>query len=66
MHDELGSTSRIIYDNRGNAYRSKGDYAKAVADYDAAIKADPKSAFSYQNRGATTADTVAFRGRFSQ
>ncbi|MGY3357550.1 tetratricopeptide (TPR) repeat protein [Bradyrhizobium sp. GM0.4] len=30
---------------------AKGDYAKAIADYDMSIKANPKSAFSYQNRG---------------
>ena len=43
----------IVYHNRGNAYRGKGDYAKAIADYDAAIKFDPKGAFSWQNRGAS-------------
>ena len=43
----------IVYHNRGNAWRGKGDYAKAIADYDAAIKFDPKGAFSWQNRGAS-------------
>jgi tetratricopeptide (TPR) repeat protein len=48
-----GPQAGMIYHNRGNAYRSRGDYAKAIADYDAAIKFDPKEAFSYQNRGAS-------------
>jgi tetratricopeptide (TPR) repeat protein len=48
----MGPPSGIIYHNRGNAYRGKGEYAKAIADYDASIKSDPKSAFSWQNRGA--------------
>src|SRR6185295_9716197 len=36
---------------RGNAWRSKGEYAKAIADYDQSIKLGPPSAFSWQNRG---------------
>src|SRR6202035_1393219 len=28
------------------------EYARAIADYDAAIKANPKEAYSYQNRGS--------------
>ena len=31
----------------------QGDYARAIADYDASIKFDPKAVFSYQNRGAS-------------
>ncbi len=29
---KLGPPSGIIFHNRGNAYRSKGDYAKAIVD----------------------------------
>ena len=34
-----------------DAWRGKGEYAKAIADYDASINAGRKSPFSYQNRG---------------
>lgn len=49
----MGPPSGIIYHNRGNAWRDKGEYAKAIADYDQAIKYGPPSAFSWQNRGAS-------------
>jgi lipoprotein NlpI len=37
--------------NRGNAYSTKGDLAAAIADYDEAIKLDPKNASALTNRG---------------
>jgi len=37
--------------NRGNAYQSKGDYARAIADYNEAIKLSFDSAMIYNNRG---------------
>jgi tetratricopeptide (TPR) repeat protein len=36
--------------NRGNAYRAKGDQEKALRDYDAAIRLNPKNAGAYVNR----------------
>lgn len=39
------------YYNRGNAHAAKGDQAAAIADYDEAIKLDPKSAVAFNNRG---------------
>jgi len=39
------------YYNRGNAHSAKGDFAAAIADYDAAIKLDPKNARALTNRG---------------
>jgi tetratricopeptide (TPR) repeat protein len=39
------------YDNRGYAYSQKGDYDRAVADYDEAIKISPKNAEFYNDRG---------------
>ena len=34
----------------GSAYTSKGDYDRAIADEDKAIKLDPKYAYTYDNR----------------
>lgn len=37
--------------NRGNVWRAKGELGKAVADYDRALKLDPRYAVAYLNRG---------------
>ena len=37
----IGPPSGIIFHNRGNAWRGKGDYAKAIADYDQSIRLGP-------------------------
>jgi tetratricopeptide (TPR) repeat protein len=39
------------YVNRGNAYRHKGDNDHAFADYDEAIRLNPKEANAFMNRG---------------
>lgn len=39
------------YYNRGNAHSAKGDFAAAIADYDEAIRLDPKNARAVANRG---------------
>src|SRR5262245_66345265 len=41
----------IAYNNRGNAYTAKGDYDRAVQDYDQSIKLDPNYARAFNNRG---------------
>ena len=46
-----GKTLALAYSNRGVEWRAKGDLAKAVADYDEAIKADPQQPAAYNNRG---------------
>ena len=41
----------IGYQVRGNAYRAKGEFDKAIEDYNEAIKVDPNDASSYNFRG---------------
>ena len=45
-HEELS----IAYFNRGNAWKSKGKYNKAIADYTKAIEIDPNFSDAYYNR----------------
>src|SRR5215470_9783792 len=49
--------SALAYINSGNAYRTKNDLDRAIADYDEAIRLDPTYAVAYNGRG------VAFRDR---
>ena len=49
-HDE-GYNRAIAYMNRGVAYHLKGDYDRAIIDFDQAISLDPKYASSYNGRG---------------
>ncbi|ANP47550.1 hypothetical protein ATE48_17390 [Candidatus Viadribacter manganicus] len=37
--------------NRGNVYAAQGDNARAIADYDKAIRLNPKDADAFYNRG---------------
>ena len=46
-----GRDLAITYRNRGYAWRYKGDFDRAIADYDQAIGFDPKDALAYFNRG---------------
>ena len=46
-----GRQLAAIYDNRGVEYAAMHDFDKAFADYDEAIRIDPKFAFPYSNRG---------------
>ena len=41
----------LAYNNRGVAYTAKGDNDRAIADYNEAIRLDPKSRESLLNRG---------------
>ena len=40
----------MAYSNRGNAFDDKKDYVHAIADFDAAIKIDPRYATAFYNR----------------
>ena len=42
---------RAAYHNRGIAWGEKKEYDKAIADFDEAIRLDPKDAVAYNNRG---------------
>ncbi len=44
-------TSCAADSNRGSAWQSKGEYDKAIADYDRVIELDPEDADAYFSRG---------------
>jgi lipoprotein NlpI len=46
----------VAFYNRGNAYVLKGDHDKAIADFDEALKLEPKNASVYNNRGNARSD----------
>jgi tetratricopeptide (TPR) repeat protein len=51
-----GHDLAIVHYNRGNSWRAKGDYDRAIADYSEAIRLDPKHEDAYINRGTTWSD----------
>ena len=48
----------IAYNNRGNAYTTKGEYDRAVQDYDQSIKLNPNYARAFNNRAWLTRKKV--------
>ena len=48
---ESNENLAIAYYNRGLAYNSKGQYDRAIQDYDQAIRLKPDFALAYGNRG---------------
>jgi tetratricopeptide (TPR) repeat protein len=69
----LDATNAEAFYNRGRAARKKGDLARAIADYSAAIRLSPRSskgfAKSYNNRGdayAEVGDTDRAMADFEQ
>jgi lipoprotein NlpI len=45
------ANTMLAYHNRGNAYQDKGDYARAIADYETAIRLKPDYANAWYARG---------------
>ncbi|MFN6568614.1 tetratricopeptide repeat protein [Dendronalium sp. ChiSLP03b] len=51
-NSEWGSASVAdVYLNRANIYSDRGDYRRAIADYDRVLRLNPKSAVAYALRG---------------
>jgi lipoprotein NlpI len=48
---ETGRNLAVAYYNRGLAYYDKGDDDRAIAEYNEAIRLDPKFAYAYSSRG---------------
>ena len=49
--NEAKENLAVAFYNRGLAYESKGDYARAIADYSDAIRLDPNDAEAFFYRG---------------
>jgi tetratricopeptide (TPR) repeat protein len=50
---ETPKSLAVAFANRGYAYRMKGDYARAFADFDQAIRIAPDHAAAFNGRGLT-------------
>ena len=50
VHGPLRRSYREFY-ARGNSYREKGNIDRAIADYNEAIRLDPRFSFVYHDRG---------------
>ena len=57
-----GAFLAAIFLSRGNAYDDKGDYDRAIADYNEAIRLDPKNSAAFFNRGLTSAKKKDYDG----
>ena len=50
---ESNENLSIEFYNRGNAYDGKGEYDRAIQDYDQAIRLNPSNADAFNNRGVS-------------
>lgn len=46
-----GAMLAVVFNNRGRAYNNQKDYARAIADFDEAIRLDPQFAQAFVRRG---------------
>ena len=53
----------ILHSNRGIAYGKAGDYDRAIADFDAALRINPNHVRAYLNRGNANFATARLRPR---
>jgi tetratricopeptide (TPR) repeat protein len=51
---EINPRNAVAYYNRGNAYRSKGQYDQAIADYNKALEINPRYAEAYYNMASAS------------
>ena len=56
----------VAFNNRGVAYRGKAQYDRAIADFDEAIRLDPKFVFAFTGRGDVYALKAGMRNAFSR
>jgi tetratricopeptide (TPR) repeat protein len=52
----IGNNLAVLYARRAAAWSHKGDYDRAIADYDEAIQLNPKYAHAYNHRGMAYID----------
>ena len=50
----------VAYNNRGTAWRAKGDLNRAMADFDAAVRVNPSFALAFHNRASAHHDRSDF------
>ena len=55
----------MSYTNRGNAYFRRGEYDRAIQDYDRALELNPHLGLPYTNRGVAYASKGDFDQRHS-
>ncbi len=49
--EALNNSNHRLFYNRGLAYRDKGDYDRAIENYDKALRINPEDANAYYSRG---------------
>ncbi len=54
------AASSYFADRAGAYWQEKGDFARAIADYDEAIRLDPNDASAHRNRGAAWSEKHDF------
>ena len=59
---QIESMDAEFYNNRGMAYRDKGQYDQAISDYNKALEINSKYAYAYNNRGMAYRD----KGQYDQ
>jgi lipoprotein NlpI len=57
---EPAKNDAIACNNRGLAYRDKGELDRAIADFNEAVRLDPEFALAYNNRGLAYRDKGEF------